>query len=216
MTTRSYLIVMELHALSLQPAGAHRSKAETTGQELQPDGGEQGGGLEGRAGPVRTPGLAALLLHARDQHHNLVERLQPQLEGVQQNLRFYSNICLLLTDDTADVGYSGHLRPALLLLHGQDRCLWAGGHAFFWLLEGWSQAHIPADEADHVVDESMDAERAAQVQVRLFVEVGRAIAPLATQFGPEPGLSQGIWGAVEQTCRRGGGIQKCTCTREPV
>lgn len=60
---------------------------------------------------------------------------------------------------------SNHLCPALLLLHGQDGCLWAGGHTFFWLLEGWSQAHIPADEADHVVNKSMDAQRAAQVQV---------------------------------------------------
>lgn len=60
---------------------------------------------------------------------------------------------------------SNHLCPALLLLHGQDSCLWAGGHTFFWLLEGWCQAHIPADEADHVVNKSMDAQRAAQVQV---------------------------------------------------
>lgn len=88
MATRSYLIVMKLHALSLQPAGAHRAEAETTGQELQPDGGEQGGGLEGSAGPVCPPGLAALLLHPRDQHHNLVERLQPQLEELQQKILF--------------------------------------------------------------------------------------------------------------------------------
>lgn len=86
--TCSYLIVMKLHALSLQPAGAHRAEAETTGQELQPDGGEQGGGLEGGAGPVCTAGLAALLLHAGDQHHNLVERLQPQLKGSQQKLTY--------------------------------------------------------------------------------------------------------------------------------
>lgn len=91
MTTRSNLIVVKLHALSLQPAGADRAEAETTGQELQPDGGEQGGGLKGGAGPVCTPGLAALLLHAGDQHHNLMERLQPQLEG--QNIRFYENVC---------------------------------------------------------------------------------------------------------------------------
>lgn len=76
----SYLVVMKLHALSLQPPGAHRAEAEATGQELQPDGGEQGGGLEGTAGSVRAPGLAAFFLHARDQHHDLVERLQPQLE----------------------------------------------------------------------------------------------------------------------------------------
>lgn len=71
---------MKLHTLSLQPSGAHRAEAEATSQELQPDGCEQGGGLEGTAGSVRAPGLAAFFLHARDQHHNLVERLQPQLE----------------------------------------------------------------------------------------------------------------------------------------
>lgn len=90
-----------------------------------------------------------------------------------------------------------HLCPALLLFHGQDSRLRAGGHAFLWLLEGWSQAHVTTDEADHVVDESMDAQRAAQVQIRFFIGVSRAVAPLAAQFGPEPGLSQGVWGAVE-------------------
>lgn len=72
---------MQLHALPLQPPGADRAEAETPGQELQPDGGEQGRGLEGAAGSVRHPGLAAFLLHARDQHHDLMERLQPQLQS---------------------------------------------------------------------------------------------------------------------------------------
>lgn len=71
---------MQLHALSLQPSGAHGAEAEATRQELQPDGGEQGGGLEGPPWPLHAPQLAALLLHAGDQHHDLVERLQPQLE----------------------------------------------------------------------------------------------------------------------------------------
>ena len=95
-------------------------------------------------------------------------------------------------------GSPSHLGSALLLLHGQDRGLWAGGHALLWLLEGRSQAHVTADVADHVVDEGVDAQRAAQVQVRLFVGVRRAVAALATQLGPEPGLGQGVGGAVEQ------------------
>lgn len=58
-----HLVVMQLNALSPQPASAHGPKAETTSQELQPDGGEQGGGLEGATGTVCAPQLAALLLH---------------------------------------------------------------------------------------------------------------------------------------------------------
>lgn len=84
LTPASYLIMMQLHTLPLQPSGAHSAEAKTTSQELQPDGGEQGGGLEGTAGPICIPRLAALLLHARDQHHNLVECFQPQLE--KQNI----------------------------------------------------------------------------------------------------------------------------------
>lgn len=61
-----YLVVMQLHALSLQPASAHCAKAKATSQELQPDRGEQGGGLEGTAGSICIPRLAALLLHTRD------------------------------------------------------------------------------------------------------------------------------------------------------
>lgn len=80
---------MQLDALSPQPTGAHGSKAETTSQELQPDRGEQGGGLEGAAGAIRAARLAALLLHARDQHHDLVERLQPQLEITHRNNQLY-------------------------------------------------------------------------------------------------------------------------------
>lgn len=76
---------MELHALPFQPSGADGTEAKTTGQELQPDGGEQRGGLEGGAGSICVPGLAALLLHARDQHHNLMESLQPQLDIKHQN-----------------------------------------------------------------------------------------------------------------------------------
>ena len=75
-----HLVVMQLHTLSLQPSGAHGAEAKATGQELQPDRGEQRGRLEGPAGPVCAAGLAALLLHAGDQHHNLVKRLQPQLK----------------------------------------------------------------------------------------------------------------------------------------
>lgn len=90
-----------------------------------------------------------------------------------------------------------HLSPALLLLHGQDRRLWAGGHTLFRFLEGRSQTHVAADEADHVVDEGVDAHRAAQVQVRLLIRVRRAVAPLAAQFGPEPGLGQGVRRAVK-------------------
>lgn len=76
-----HLVVMQLHALALQPSGTDGAEAETAGQELQPDGGEQGRGLEGGAQPVRGPGLlAALLLHAGDQHHDLMQRLQPQLQ----------------------------------------------------------------------------------------------------------------------------------------
>lgn len=71
---------MQLHALPLQPPGADGAKAETTGQELQPDGGEQGGRLEGAAETICVAGLAAFFLHAGDQHHNLMERLQPQLD----------------------------------------------------------------------------------------------------------------------------------------
>lgn len=58
-----------------------------------------------------------------------------------------------------------HLCPALLLLHRQDYCLRAGGHTLFWLFEGWSEAHISADETDHVVNQGVDAQRATQVQV---------------------------------------------------
>lgn len=75
-----YLVVVKLHALPLQPAGAHRAEAKAAGQELQPDGGEQGRGVEGAAGPLGAARLAALLLHPRDQHHDLVQRLQPQLQ----------------------------------------------------------------------------------------------------------------------------------------
>lgn len=50
-----------------------------------------------------------------------------------------------------------HLSPALLLLHGQDYCLWAGGHTFFWLLEGWSQTHVTTDEANHIVNKGVNA-----------------------------------------------------------
>lgn len=99
-------------------------------------------------------------------------------------------------------GVRVHLGPVLLLLHSQDGCLRAGGHALLWLLEGRRQANVTADEAHHVVDERVDAQRAAQVQVRLFVGVRRAVAPLAAQLGPEPGLGQGVRGAVEETWRR--------------
>jgi len=75
---------MQLHALPLQPSGADGAEAETACQELQPDGGEQGRGLEGAAGSIGVPRLAAFLLHARYQHHDLVERFQPQLE-IQQS-----------------------------------------------------------------------------------------------------------------------------------
>lgn len=57
---------MKLHALPLQPSSAHCAEAKAAGQELQPDGGEQGGGLEGGGGAIGAPGLAAFLLHARD------------------------------------------------------------------------------------------------------------------------------------------------------
>lgn len=96
-------------------------------------------------------------------------------------------------------GIVAHLGPVLLLLHGQDGCLRAGGHALLWLFEGRGQANVAADEAHHVVDERVDAQRAAQVQVRLFVGVRRTVAPLAAQFGPEPGFGQGVRGAVEET-----------------
>lgn len=95
-----------------------------------------------------------------------------------------------------------HLGPVLLLLHGQDGCLRTGGHVLLWLLEGRRQADVAADEAHHVVNERMDAQRAAQVHVRLFAGVRRAVAPLAAQLGPEPGLGQGVRGAVEETWRR--------------
>lgn len=75
-----HLVVMQLHTLSLQPPSAHCPEAKTTSQELQPDRGEQGGGLEGTAGSICIPRLAALLLHTRDQHHNLVQSFQTQLE----------------------------------------------------------------------------------------------------------------------------------------
>lgn len=75
-----YLVVVKLHALPLQPAGAHRAEAKAAGQELQPDRGEQRRGVEGAAGPLGAARLAALLLHPRDQHHDLVQRLQPQLQ----------------------------------------------------------------------------------------------------------------------------------------
>lgn len=85
-------------------------------------------------------------------------------------------------------GIIAHLGPVLLLLHSQDGCLRAGGHALLRLLEGRGQANVAADEAHHVVDERVDAQRAAQVQVRLLVGVCRAVAPLAAQLGPEPGF----------------------------
>lgn len=94
------------------------------------------------------------------------------------------------------------LCAALLLLHSQDSGLRAGGHALLGLLEGRSQPHVPADEAHHVVDESVDAQRAAQVQVGLLVRVGGAVAALAAQLGSEPGLGQRVRRAVEETCRR--------------
>ena len=66
--------------VSLEPSGAHRAQAEAAGQELQSHRGEQGGGLEGGAGAAQDRALlAALLLHARDKHHDLVQCFQPQL-----------------------------------------------------------------------------------------------------------------------------------------
>lgn len=53
-------------------------------------------------------------------------------------------------------GIMGHLGAVLLLLHGQDGCLRAGGHAFLWLLEGGGQANVAADEAHHVVYQRVD------------------------------------------------------------
>lgn len=81
--------MVELNVLSLEPSGAHRAEAEAAGQELQPHRGEQRGGLEGGAGAARRRALlAALLLHARDQHHDLVQRFQTQLqnEGIRARL----------------------------------------------------------------------------------------------------------------------------------
>lgn len=98
-------------------------------------------------------------------------------------------------------GITAHLGPVLLLLHGQDGCLRAGGHALLRLLEGRGQANVAADEAHHVVDKRVHAQRAAQVQVRLFVGVRRAVAPLAAQLGSEPGFGQRVRGAVEKTWR---------------
>lgn len=62
----SDLIVMKLHTLPLQPSGAHCAEAKTAGQELQPDGGEQGRGLERGGGAIGAPGLTSFFLHARD------------------------------------------------------------------------------------------------------------------------------------------------------
>lgn len=62
----SYLIMVQLHTLSPQPCTANCAKAKTTRQELQPNRGEQRGGLEGTAGAVYIPWLAAFLLHTRD------------------------------------------------------------------------------------------------------------------------------------------------------
>lgn len=94
---------MQLHALPLQPPGADGAKAETTGQELQPDGGEQGGRLEGAAETICVAGLAALLLHAGDQHHNLMERLQPQLD-IKKHPR--SGVDVGTEEELADCFYS--------------------------------------------------------------------------------------------------------------
>lgn len=84
---------MELHTLSLQAASAHGAQTKATSQELQPDRGEQGGGLEGAAGAICIPRLAALLFHTRDQHHYLVQSLQAQLyiRHIQQRLGEYAN-----------------------------------------------------------------------------------------------------------------------------
>lgn len=60
---RRHLIVVKLHALPLQPAGAHRAEAKAASQELQPDRGEQGRRVKGAAGPLSAARLAALLLH---------------------------------------------------------------------------------------------------------------------------------------------------------
>lgn len=75
--------MMQLHILSLQHSGAHGAEAETAGEELEPHGGEQGGGLEDCAGAICTAQLAAFLLHAWDQHHDLVECFQTQLDTHQ-------------------------------------------------------------------------------------------------------------------------------------
>lgn len=92
-----HLVVMQLHALSFQPPSAHCAhcaKAKTTSQKLQPDRGEQGGGLEGTAGSICIPGLAALLLHTRDQQHDLVESFKSQLEiqhiNTTRNIQSYT------------------------------------------------------------------------------------------------------------------------------
>lgn len=58
-----YLVVMQLHALPLQPSGADGAEAKATGQELQPDRGEQGRRLEGTTGSIAIPQLAAFLFH---------------------------------------------------------------------------------------------------------------------------------------------------------
>lgn len=75
-----YLVMMQLHVLSLQHSSSHSAKAKTASQELQPDRGEQWRGLEDCAGSICIVQLAALLLHAWDQHHNLVECFQTQLD----------------------------------------------------------------------------------------------------------------------------------------
>lgn len=74
------MIVMQLHALALQASGTNGAKTKTASQELQPDRGKQRRGLESAAPSISTFRLAALLFHAGDQHHNLMECFQTQLE----------------------------------------------------------------------------------------------------------------------------------------
>ncbi len=138
---------MQLYALSLQPSGAHSAEAKTTRQKLQPDGCEQGGGLEGTVGAICIPGLAALLLHARYQHHNLVECLQPQLEikhipssqVVSHEIYFFCYSFLLIFSENHPVLLDNYklliYRTSLVLFHSLLASVSLGLHPCVFVLK---------------------------------------------------------------------------------
>lgn len=91
-----------------------------------------------------------------------------------------------------------YLCSALLLLHGYNNGLWAGGHTLFWFLERRSIPNISTDEVHYVLDECMEPEWLAQIEVWLLVRLRRAVQTLTGWASPKP-ISRRVWRTVEKT-----------------